>query len=171
MLYILSRMVILSIAANYVFGTYENFLIFVFVHLMIMCIIHVIHLKIEKVATNFKSIDFWMEVLINGCGSILLPSNIKFPRIGKVSKKVEERFHESTLKRYAMMHIIILTENFILILSWKKFKHSDAAIVHNYPYIVLGIFFLSLACKYIYYQVHAWPIGATNCIPNQIFHV
>ena len=137
-----------------------------------MCIIHVIHLRIEKVATNLKSIDFWMEVLINGCGSILLPSNIKFPRIEKVSKKADERFHEPTLKRYAMMHIIMLTENFILsILSWKEFEPSDAAIVHYYPYIILGIFFLSLACKYIYYQLHAWPIGATNCIPSQIYHV
>ena len=175
LLYICSRMLILSIAARVVFIAYENFLIFVIIHLIVMSFIHIIHLKIENVTINFKSMDFWLEVLVNGSGSILLPSNIKFPRIEKESRVIKERFHESTTIRYVMMHCIILVENFTLaIWSWYKLPEiieaSEAPFVFYYPYIVLGIFFLSLICKFLYYQLHAWPISPMTCVPSKIFH-
>ena len=111
-----------------------------------------------------------MEVLINGSGSILLPSNIKFPRIEKRSTIVKERFHEPTSNRYIMMHSVILIENSILaIWSWNELPNdNNVAFITYYPYIVLGIFFLSMLCQLIYYQLHAWPLSATKCIS---FHI
>ena len=169
LLYICSRMLILAIAANQVFLTYENFLIFVSIHLLVMSCVHVFHLKSKKVSMNLQSMDFWLEVFVNGSGSILLPSNIKFPRIEKETSTLKERFHEPTSNRYVMMHSIILIENCVLaIWSGYKLPDNEAAFVTYYPYIVLGIFFLSLVFKFLYYQIHAWPITPTNCLPRQL---
>ena len=172
LLYICSRMLILSIAANQVFLTYENFLTFVLIHLLVMSCVHVFDLKSKNVLINLQSMDFWLEVFVNGSGSILLPSNIKFPRIGKESI-LNERFHEPTSKRYVMMHFIILIENVVLaIWSWYNLQeNNEAAFVIYYPQIVLGIFFSSLVFKFLYYQIHAWPISPTNCLTSQSFHL
>ena len=127
-------------------------------------------MKLEKIPTNLKSVDFWLEVLVNGLGSILLPSNIKFPRIEKKSKAVNERFHEANIKRYAMMHVTILIENCVLAFwSWQSLsQNNDTTFTTYYPCIVLGIFLLSLLCQIMYYQLHAWPIKVTAYFSSQL---
>ena len=114
-----------------------------------MCAIHIAHLKLEKVPINLKSVDFWLEVLVNGLGSILLPSNIK---------------------RYAMMHVTILIENCVLAFwSWQSLsQNNDTTFTTYYPCIVLGIFLLSLLCQIMYYQLHAWPIKVTAYFSSQL---
>ena len=70
------------------------------------------------------------------------------------------------------MHVIILIENIVLTIgSWDALsKLSSTEFIDNYPIVVLGLYFFSLICKLIYYQVHAWPISATACIPRTNFH-
>ena len=62
-------MAILSISANYLFLTFEYFLAFIFGHMIIMSMIHVMHLKMKDVQINVASMDFWIEVLVNGSGT------------------------------------------------------------------------------------------------------
>ena len=170
LLYILSRTLILSVAAREIFPNFEAFLIFIFIHLLLMSFIHVIHLYIVHVSTNFLSVDVWLEGLLNGFGSILLPSNIKFPRTERESHVINERYHERTSKRYIMMHLIILIENCTLaVWSWKYLpEDKDIIFTAYYPHIVLGIFTFSLICQSVYYQLHAWPSKPADYLPRKI---
>ena len=70
------------------------------------------------------------------------------------------------------MHVIILIENIVLTIgSWDALsKLSSTEFIDNYPIVVLGLYFFSLICKLIYYQVHAWPISATAWVPRTNFH-
>ena len=51
-------------------------------HLIIMASIHIIDLEILKVPSKYRSLDVWMEILINGFASVLMPSKIKFTTFG-----------------------------------------------------------------------------------------
>ena len=53
LVYIISRMFILIIAAHQVFGGFGFFLIFVLVHVILMFTVHYVHLYKMKVKRNF----------------------------------------------------------------------------------------------------------------------
>ena len=180
-------MFILIISAHQIFGTYELFLVFVGAHAVLMCIIHNVHLyKLQiggkyisithYVKTNFRSLDFYIENLINSVGCILIPNNIKYPR--SEGKKVNQRYHEPTSFRYLAMHLIFFVENLVLVIlcqlnitpSSKLQKvfadPGDNGFIRYYPYWTIGLFLLALLLKFLYYQSHAWPIRA-NCFSRE----
>ena len=180
--YIISRMFILIISAHQVLGRYENFLFFIAIHAFLMCIIHNIHLYkmniggnygsfTTYVKTNYKSLGFWVENLINSVGCILIPNNIKYPR--KVGDKVNKRYHEATSFRYLSMHLTFLIENVVLVIMCQlnftlesplheSFEKKNNSFIRTFPYWSLGLFLSALILKFLYYQSHAWPISP-NC--------
>ena len=174
LVYIISRMFILIIAAHQVFGGFEYFLIFVFLHVILMFGIHYLHLYKMNIQRNHKSLSFWIESLNNAFGSILIPNNIKYPRVD--GKKINHRYHEPTSFRYLAMHLIFFLENIILVtLSTlnieplnqnsylrTEFENRKNPFIKMFPLWTLGLFFLALMLKFLYYQTHAWPIGS-NC--------
>ena len=125
-----------------------------------------------KIKRDFKSIDFWIESIINSFGSILIPNNIKYPR--QDGDVMDQRYHEPTSFRYLTMQVIFLVENVILItLSNMNFNPSSTLydIFQNdeeknffklFPLWTLGLFSLALVLQFMYYQTHAWPISP-NC--------
>ena len=192
LVYITSRMFILVIAAHQIFGGFELFLLFVLLHVVLMCIIHNVHLYMASIGGDYKSLgsyfrqnwnslDFWIENLINSVGCILIPNNIKYPRTERTEnqdsesneKQLNQRYHEPTSLRYLSMHVIFFMENIILItLSslnlnttsslYVVFEQSASNFIKMFPFWTLGLFFVALGFKFLYYQTHAWPISP-NC--------
>ena len=46
---------------------------------------------------------------------------------------------------------------------------KNISIIKYFPYWSIGLFFLALCLKTLYYQVHAWPIKADNCLTTPRF--
>ena len=149
-----------------------------------MSCIHIIDLQILKVPTNYLSLDVWMEIVINGFASTLMPNKIKFCRFHDEkstydqitlnpnsetndndnktkpeSDMINERYHEKTSFRYIMMDTLFCIENVCLVfLSWCKWNDTDTWFTNFFPLWTLGLFILSLVCRFLYYQQHSWPI-------------
>ena len=176
LVYIVSRMFILIIAAHQVFGGFGFFLIFVLMHVILMFIVHYMHLYKLKIERNPKSLTFWIESLINSVGCILIPNNIKYAR--QEGKDVNRRYHEPNSFRYLAMHLVFLLENVILVtLSYFNLNNSsilygvfqnpgDNNFIKMFPFWTLGLFVLALVFKFLYYQTHAWPISP-NCFTRK----
>ena len=176
LVYTISRMFILIIAAHQVFGGFGYFLVFVLAHVILMLIIHLVHLYNMKIKRNYRSLDFWIENLMNCVGSILIPNSIKYPRTDE--NETNHRYHEPTSFRYLSMHIIFFLENVVLVtLSTLNLTPSsplfaifedpkDNNFIKMFPYWTLGLFLLALVFKFLYYQSHAWPINP-NCFTIQ----
>ena len=176
LVYIISRMFILIIAAHQLFGRFEFFLLFVLGHVILMFGVHCVHLHMMKITTNIKSIEFWLESLLNSFGSILIPNNIKYPR--QDGDLIDQRYHEPTSFRYLTMHLIFFLENVLLIgLSYMNLNPSsiligvfenpeDNSFIRFFPLWTLGLFLTALVLKFLYYQTHAWPISP-NCFTMQ----
>jgi hypothetical protein len=174
-------MSILTIAAHQVFVTFGNFLVFLLAHVVIMGIVHIVHLYMSRVKIDCLSLSFWIETVVNSLGSILLPSNIKYPRIEPQSGKMNQRYHEATSLRYLIMHVIFFVQNATLVsLSVLYYSHgssihevfgrqSPPGVVKYYPFWSLGMFFVALFLKFMYYQVHVWPINPKNCVTKTFF--
>ena len=129
--YISARMFILSVGAHPVFSSnFNHFLIFLLEHILLMALAHITHLHIVDIKRNYRSADFWLEVITNSFGSILLPSNIKFPRIDHSSGEVSTRFHEPTSLRFFVMHTIIMTENIILV-AISRLNYNTSSRLYN----------------------------------------
>ena len=170
LLYISARVLILSTAAHEIFCTYDIFLGFIFYHFLVVSIIHIVHLKMLDINLNVISFDNWVEVLINGAGSILLPSNIKFPKKHTFNGSLDERYHEPTSFRYILMHSIIFIQNIVLAFwSWKTLPNTRFFTAY-FPFITIGLLFCSLLCKFYYYQSHVWPIKATACCKKRFYY-
>ena len=143
--------------------------------------IHLVYLCQMNITRNCYciSLDFWIECLINSVGSILIPNNIKYPK--RTKDGINQRYHERTSCRYLAMHLVFLLENIVLItfsfftpaLNLNPFsKYSkllnviedpkDNYFIKLFPLWTLGLFFLALGLKFLYYQSHAWPIDP-NC--------
>ena len=190
LVYITSRMFILIISAHQVFGGFELFLAFVFAHVILMSVIHYAHLLCMKVDRSCFSLECWIECLINSVGSILIPNNIKFPTTN--GNEINWRYHEPTSLRYLLMHSIFLLENIALItlsimksdgnlIYWEsvrywnlnksstaEFENPNNSFIKMFPYWTMGMFFLAMVLKFLYYQSHAWPIKA-NCFTLKFF--
>ena len=172
LVYIVSRMFILIIAAHQVFGGFGFFQIFIILHVILMFIVHYVHLYKMKLERNPKSVSFWIESLINSVGCILIPNNIKYAR--KEENDINQRYHEPNSFRYLLMHLIFLIENLILVtlcyfnirkssILYGVFEHpDDNNFIKMFPIWTLGLFLLALVFKFVYYQTHAWPISP-NC--------
>ena len=129
-----------------------------------------------KITRDYKSIDFWIESILNSFGSILIPNNIKYPR--QDGDVIDQRYHEPTSFRYLTMQVIFLVENVILItLSNMNFNPSSTLydvfqnpgqnnFIKLFPLWTLGLYSLALVLKFLYYQTHAWPISP-NCFTKK----
>ena len=148
----------------------------------------------DYVKKNFKTLDFWIENLINSVGSILIPNNIKYPRTDEhqdqesetAKEKMNQRYHEPTSFRYLAMHLVFLVENVVLVTlsalnldvlskdsplhdvfaNPKDKEGNDNDFIKLFPLWTLGLFILALILKFLYYQTHAWPIPA-NCFTRK----
>ena len=135
-----------------------------------MALVHIAHLQVLEIPSNFLSVEIWMEVFMNACASTIIPSNLKYPRkSGTNSKKINERYHEPTSFKYAIMHTIFLIENILLAFcSWQTMNSQNQFSVF-YPHWSLGLFFLALAFNYGYYLNHTWPLEAEACFKKKFY--
>ena len=107
LLYIFCHLIILTVSAHNVFdNNFHWLLIFLLCHMIIMAFIHILHLRILRIKFHFRSLEFWMETLVNSFGSLIVPSNIKFPKTNPDTNEIDDRYHEPTSLRYFLMHLI-----------------------------------------------------------------
>ena len=182
--YIIARLCVLVIAGNEILGDFDNLTWFLIIHLLLMSCIHIIDLQILKVPTNYLSLDVWMEIVINGFASTLMPNKIKFCRFhdGKSntsqnesnpnsetnhngnkfhpeSDMINERYHEKTSFRYLTMDTLFFIENVSLVfLCWQNWNDKNTWFTSLFPLWTIGLFSLALVCRFLYYQQHTWPI-------------
>ena len=165
----IGRMMLLVFASATIFKSYDHLELLVVLHVIVFCLIHIIdYYCIKKLSPNIASISFWIEVLINGCGSIFLPLDISFGEEVWKNKKdgsSASRFYESTTTRYLIMYCIIIVET-ALLSAFAYQEKSSSSLIPIWISIILII--AGLIFHMIYYSfLYPWPLEFTSTsLPN-----
>ena len=160
----IGRMMLLVFSSATIFKSYDHLELLLVLHVIVFSLIHIIdYYCVKKLSPNLSSVSFWIEVLINGCGSIFLPVDISFGEDVWRNKKDGSpaiRYYASSATRFIIMYGIIIAESAVL----STFTYQQTPLSSFTPiwtsiiFIVAGLIF-----HIVYYCfVYPWPLGITT---------
>ena len=160
----IGRVMLIVFSSAIFLKSYDHLELLVVLHVIVFALIHIVdYYCIKKLSPNLASISFWIEVLINGCGSILLPVDISFGEEVWRNKRDGSpaiRFYVSNRTRYFIMYTIIIAESAaLLVLAHQQNSNSSFTPIWASIILIMAGFILHII---YYFTVYSWPLGSTT---------
>lgn len=171
---ITGRLYNFAIAGHQIFVTFNYLVIFLACHIITMGCIHVHYMRTLKLTITVSSLEFWLELFLNACGSLLVSCNINCRRVDRKNNLNNNIIHFPTREKYLLMDTFIIIESMILLFisgfagdaSSRMASIFDRSLERTIWTILICLLLLlfGLLLKLIYYQKHQWPISLCSSI-------
>ena len=156
------RLMLLVYSSAIIFKTYDHLELLIVLHVIVISVVHILdYFCIKKLSPNLICVSFWIEMLLNGCASVFIPSDVSLGEEVWRNKKdggPGNRSYVSNTTRLILIYGILVTECAVLIGFALSEKSSLIPISVSIVLIFVGILFHIM----YYCFTYPWPLGISS---------